>query len=85
MTTKILGIATHRQPTIQEENINIETCGVRPLIELCSETLEELINVKGFGPVQVEKYGKDIIEICANIMKLPQQKKRYSLVIKYFN
>lgn len=41
------------------------------IVELCPETLEDLLNVKGFGPVKVEKYGKDIIEICANIMKLP--------------
>jgi ATP-dependent DNA helicase RecQ len=41
------------------------------IIELCPETLEDLLNVKGFGPVKVEKYGKDIIEICANNMILP--------------
>lgn len=33
------------------------------IIKLKPESKEELILIKGFGPVKIEKYGEDIVDI----------------------
>jgi ATP-dependent DNA helicase RecQ len=34
------------------------------LIRICPENEDELMNVKGFGKMKIEKYGKEIIHMC---------------------
>ena len=33
------------------------------IIKLKPRTKEDLISIKGFGPVKIEKYGQDIVDI----------------------